>query len=136
VSSLQNLNPEVGQLKFLCEAGMLLASKGKYAEACDIFHGLIAISPQRSIGYTMLGDAIMNLGKFDEAIKWHLKAVELEPNNTFARVHLGETFLFLKQKDKGLTELRKVLEQDPNGLDGTLARHLIRASDQGIFSKV
>lgn len=136
MSKQQNINPDVGQLKFLCEAGMLMSSKGKLAEACDIFQGFIAIAPQRSIGYTMLGDVYMEQSKFDEALKLHQKAVDLEPNNTFARVHLGETHLMMKKRDQGLAELKKVLEADPNGADGNLARNLIKASEQGVFAKV
>jgi tetratricopeptide (TPR) repeat protein len=133
--SNQNVNPEAGQIKFLCEAGLLLESKGKFEEACEVFEGVIALSPKRSIGYTLLGDAWMSMGKYDDAIKIHQQAVDLEPDNTFARVHLGETHLMMKKKDKGLAELRKVLEADPNGADGTLAKHLIKASELGVFTK-
>lgn len=134
--SNQSVNPDAGQIKFLCEAGMLLASKEKFAEACDIFEGVIALSPKRSIGYTLLADTFMSWGKFDDALKIHQQAVEVEPDNTFARVHLGETHLMMKKKDKGLAELRKVLEADPNGTDGALAKNLIKAAELGVFSKV
>jgi len=133
--SNQNVNPDAGQIKFLCEAGLLLVSKGKFAEACDIFQGVIALIPKRSIGYTLLGDTWMSMGKHEDAIKIHQQAVDLEPDNTFARVHLGETHLMMKKKDKGLAELRKVAEADPNGADGTLAKHLIKASELGVFTK-
>lgn len=132
----QKIKADVGQLKFLCEAGKFFASKGRYAEACDIFEGVIVLAPDRAIGYTLLGDAYLQLEKYDEAVKTHQRALELEPENTFARVHLGQALLFKKQKEKGVSELRKVMEQDPNGPDGTLARHLIKASEQGAFAKV
>jgi tetratricopeptide (TPR) repeat protein len=78
----------------------------------------------------------LKLETYDEAIYTHQKALEVEPENTFARVHFGEALLFKKQKDKALAELRKVVETDPNGPDGTLARHLIKAAEQGAFAKV
>lgn len=134
--SKQNVNPDPGQIKFLCEAAQLMASKEKFSEACDILQGVIALIPERSIGYTFFGDACLNMRKFDDALKAHQRAVELEPNNTFARVYLGETLLVMKQKDKGLDELRKVQDADPNGADGAFARHLIKASATGVFSKV
>ncbi len=133
---MTNLQVEVGQLKFLCESGQFFASKGKYAEASDIFRAVIALAPDRSIGYTLLGDAYLNWEKFDEALQSHEKALEVEPNNTFARVHYGEALLLRKQKEKGMQELRKVADQDPNGADGALARQLIRGAEQGLFAKV
>jgi tetratricopeptide (TPR) repeat protein len=136
VSIHEKIKADVGQLKFLCEAGQFFASKGRFAEASEVFQGVITLAPERSIGYTLLGDAYLNLEKYDEAIKTHQKALEVEPENTFARVHFGEALLFKKQKDKALVELRKVAETDPNGADGTLARHLIKAAEQGVFAKV
>jgi predicted Zn-dependent protease len=134
--SIQDINPDVGQLKFLCEAGQFLASKGRYSEACEIFDAVVALSPKRAIGYTLLGDAYLNWEKYDEALKNHQKAVSLDSNNTFARVHLAEALLFKKQKDKALVELRAVVEKDPNGPDGSLAKNLIKAVEQGVFTKV
>jgi tetratricopeptide (TPR) repeat protein len=136
VSIHEKVKADVGQLKFLCEAGHFFASKGRFAEACDIFEGVIALAPERAIGYTLLGDAYLNMEKYDEAIKTHQRALEVEPDNTFARVHLGEAFLFKKQKEKGLSELRRVMEQDPNSPDAELARHWIKASEQGVFTKL
>jgi cytochrome c-type biogenesis protein CcmH/NrfG len=136
VSIHQNINPDVQQLKFLCEAGSFFLSKSRMAEACDIFRGVIALAPERAIGHTLLGDALMNWEKFDEAVTAHLKALELEPDNTFARVHYAQALLFKKQKDKAVAELRKVLEKDPNGPDGTLAKHLLKGVDQGLFSRL
>lgn len=134
--SIQEIKPDVGQLKFLCEAGQFLASKGKYAEACDIFQAVITLSPERSVGYSLLGHAYMNWEKFDEAIKTHQKALELDPENTFARVYYAEALLFKKQKEKALAELRAVVEKDSKGPDGALAKNLIKAVEQGVFNKV
>lgn len=133
---LQDIKPKVEQLKFLCEAGQCLSANGRFQQATEVFKGVIALAPERSIGYTLLGDAYMNLRNFDEAVKMHKKAVQVDPDNTFARVHLGEILLITKEKDKGLAELRKVQELDPNGSDGALARQLIKGSDQGIFAKI
>ena len=134
--SIEDIKPEVGQLKFLLEAGQFLASKGRFEEACDLFHGAIALSPKRAIGYTLLGDAYMNWEKFDDAVKTHQKAVELDSENNFARVHLAQALLFKKQKDKAMAELKTVVDKDPNGPDGALARNLIKAVEQGVFKKV
>src|SRR5580765_4503224 len=99
---MEDIKPDVGQLKFLCEAGQFLASKGRFAEACDLFEGVIALSPKRSIGYTLLGDAYMNWEKYDDAVKTHQKALEVDSGNSFARVHYAQALLFKKQKDKAL----------------------------------
>ena len=132
----QKIKPDIGQIKFLCEAGQVLASKGLYVEACDVFQGVVALAPERAIGYTFLGDAYLEQGKFDEALKTHQKAVEVEPSNTFAQVHLGEAFLFKKQREKALSVLRKVVDSDPRGADGALARQLIKGAEQGLFAKL
>ncbi len=136
MAKLADIKPDIGQLKFLCEAGQCLAANNRFSLATEIFHAVIALSPQRAIGHTLLGDACFNLEKFDEALKHHQKAVQAEPDNTFARVHLGEILLFKKQKDKGIAELKKVLEKDPNGPDANLARQLIKASEMGLFTKI
>ncbi len=133
---MSNFQVDLGQLKFLCEAGQFFASRGRFAEACDIFQAVIVLSPERAIGYTLLGDAYLNWEKDDQAIQAHQKALQAEPNNTFARVHYGEALLFKKQKEKALAELRKVVEIDPNGADAALARNLIRGAEQGLFAKV
>ncbi len=131
----QKIRPDVEQLKFLCEAGQYFASRSRMAEACDIFNGVTTLAPERSVGWTLLGDALMNWEKFDESVKAHEKALELDPKSTFARVHYAQTLLFKKQKDKAVAELRKVLEQDPNGSDGVLAKYLMKGVEQGIFSR-
>ena len=136
MSIQQKVNPDVQQLKFLCEAGSYFLSKARMSEACDIFHGVIALAPEKAIGYTLLGDALMNWEKFDESIHAHQKALELEPDNNFARVYYAQALLFKKQRDKAVAELRKVLEKDPNGPDGALAKHLMKGVEQGIFSRL
>ena len=136
MSKLADIQPDINQLKFLCEAGQCLAANNRYSLASEIFQAVIALSPQRAIGYTLLGDAYFNLNKMDEALEAHQKAVEVDPDNTFARVHLGELLLFKKQKDKGIAELKKVVDKDPNGVDASLARQLIKAAEMGVFSKV
>jgi len=136
VAKLADIKPDVTQLKFLCEAGQCLAANNRFALATEIFQGVIALSPQRSIGYTLMGDAVFNLGKYDDALKYHQQAVQVDPDNTFARVHLGEILLFKKQKEKAISELKKVLEKDPNGPDASLARQLMKASEMGVFNKI
>ena len=133
--SVEKIHPDVEQLKFLCEAGQYFASRSRIAEACDIFQGVITLSPERSIGWTLLGHALMNWEKFDDSLKAHEKAVELDPESAFARVYYAQTLLFKNQKDKAVAELKKVLEKDPNGTDGTLAKYLMKGVEQGIFSR-
>lgn len=136
MSKVAEIKPDISQLKFLCEAGQCLASNNRYSLATEIFQAVIALSPQRAIGYTLLGDAYFNLNQVDDALKAHQKAVEVDPDNTFARVHLGEVLLWKKQKDKAIAELKKVVDQDPNGSDASLARQLIKAAEMGVFSKI
>jgi tetratricopeptide (TPR) repeat protein len=136
VTKVADIKPDINQLRFLCEAGQCLAANNRYSLATEIFRAVVALSPQRAIGYTLLGDAYFNLGQHDEALKTHQKALEVDQDNTFARVHLAEVLLFKKQKDKALAELKKVVDKDPNGPDGSLARQLIKASEMGVFSKI
>ena len=132
----QKIRPNAEQLKFLLEAGQYFASRSRMAEACDIFNGVITLAPERSIGWTLLGDALMNWEKFDESLKAHEKALQIDPESTFARVYYAQTLLFKRQKDKAVAELKKVLEKDPNGSDAVLAKHLMKGVEQGIFSRV
>jgi predicted Zn-dependent protease len=136
VVKVSEIRPDINQLKFLCEAGQCLASNNRFSLATEIFQAVVALSPQKAIGYTLLGDAYFNLGKHDEALRIHQKAIEVDPENTFARVHLAEVLLFKKQKDKAISELKKVIEKDPNGVDASLARQLIKAAEMGVFNKI
>ena len=136
MGKLEEIETDVGQLKFLCEAGQCLTANGRINLACDVFQGVVAIAPRRAIGHTLLGEAYLNLQKYDDALQAHQRALDLEPNNTFVRVHYAYTLLFKKQKDKALTELRKVLEMDPKGSDGAWARQLIKGVEQGVFAKL
>ena len=131
--SVEKIHPDIEQLKFLCEAGQYFASRSRMAEACDIFQGVITLSPGKSIGWTLLGHALMNWEKFDDSLKAHEKALELDPESAFARVYYAQTLLFKNQKDKAVAELKKVVEKDPNGSDGTLAKYLMKGVEQGIF---
>jgi tetratricopeptide (TPR) repeat protein len=136
VGKVAEIKPDINQLKFLCEAGQCLASNNRYALATEIFQAVVALSPQRSIGYTLLGDAYFNLDQIDDALMQHQKACEVDPENTFARVHLAEVLLFKKQKDKAMAELKKVVDKDPNGVDASLARQLMKAAEMGVFNKI
>ena len=136
MGKVAEINPDINQLKFLCEAGHCLAMNKRYELATEIFQAVVALSPQKSIGYTLLGDAYLNLNQMDEALKNHQKALEIDSENTFARVHLGQTLLFKKQKEKGIAELKRVLDQDPNGVDANLARQLIKVAEMGVFNKI
>ena len=77
----------------------------------------------------------MNWEKYDESMKAHEKALQIDPESTFARVYYAQTLLFKKQKDKAVAELKKVMDKDPSGSDGTLAKQLMKAVEQGVFSK-
>lgn len=117
--------------RVLYEAGYLLLKRGKIKAAREVFEGLVAMSPGKSLPYTFLGNTYFAEMKFNDAIQLHRKALELDAKNTLSLVHLGEALVASKQKDEGIATLKKALEQDPDGVNGKLAKSLLDAVEAG-----
>ena len=126
---MSNLKTE--DQKVLYEAGYLLLSRGKIKAAREVFEGLIAMTPNKSLPYTFLGDTYFAELNFAEAIKAQKKALEIDPNSVMAMTHLGEALLASKQKDEGISILKKVVSLDPDGHSGKLAGSLLKAVEIG-----
>jgi tetratricopeptide (TPR) repeat protein len=119
--------------RVLYEAGYLLLKRGKIKAAREVFEGLIAMTPEKSLPYTFLGNTYFAELKFDEAIKAQRKALELDANNLVSMAHLGEALLASKKKDEGVSALKKVVSLDPNGPSGIFAKSLLEAVDAGVL---
>jgi cytochrome c-type biogenesis protein CcmH/NrfG len=117
--------------RVLYEAGYLLLTRGKIKASREVFEGLIAMTPQKSLPYTYLGNTYFAELKFDDAIKAHRKALELDGSNLLSMAHLGEALLVSKKKEEGLSTLKKVVSLDPNGPYGNMAKALLHAVEAG-----
>ena len=117
--------------RVLYEAGYLLLKRGKIKAAREVFEGLIAMTPAKSLPYTFLGNTYFAELKFDDALKCHRKALEMDPNNLLSMAHLGEALLASRKKDEGMSTLKKVVSLDPNGPSGIFAKSLLDAVEAG-----
>ncbi|PWT88523.1 MAG: hypothetical protein C5B54_10485 [Acidobacteria bacterium] len=124
-----NLN--VDDERVLYEAGYLLLKRGKVKAAREVFEGLIAMTPSKSLPYTFLGNTYFAELNFSEAIKAQEKALQIDANNTLALAHLGEALIAAKKRDEGISTLKKVVSMDPNGPSGNMAKSLLEAVDAG-----
>ena len=119
--------------KVLYEAGYLLLKRGKIRAAREVFEGLAAMTPQKGLPHTFLGNTYFAEMKFDEAIRLYRKALDLDSGSALAWAFLGEAQLASKQKEDGLTSLKKALSLDPNGASGKMAQSLMEAAQAGAF---
>jgi tetratricopeptide (TPR) repeat protein len=111
--------------RVLYEAGYLLLKKGNIKAAREVFEGLVAMTPNKGLPHTFLGNTYFAESKFDDAIKHHRKAVELSPDSAVSWAHLGESLVVTQQKDEAVSVLKKVLALDSEGPSGKMARGLL-----------
>ncbi len=119
--------------KVLYEAGYLLLQKGKLKAAREVFEGLMAMTPQKSLPYVLMGRTFIAEANFEEAVRLNRKAVELEPGNALSMAHLGEALVAAKQKEEGVAALKKAAAMDPDGAPGKMAKSWLTAIDAGLF---
>jgi tetratricopeptide (TPR) repeat protein len=63
--------------------------QGRYAEALEILHKVIAAQPSRALAFVQAGFCLTKLNRYEEALKSCQRALQLAPNYGDAHAHLG-----------------------------------------------
>lgn len=85
---------------FLVTLGNIYLTIGKKESALDIYKQVIAINPDFSHSYNIIGAIYFNLNEFDRAIEYFQTALKYEPNNPSIYFDIGKTYY--KKGDKSL----------------------------------
>lgn len=115
----------------MMEAAYIYLAMGKYAEARQVFEGLVALSPKHEVPLVGLANVLFAQKKFLPAIRVLKDALEINPKSAFAQAHLGEALLFNGKKEEALAALEKAGKLEPKGKAGDFARALVDLIGQG-----
>ncbi|QQR79675.1 MAG: tetratricopeptide repeat protein [Deltaproteobacteria bacterium] len=118
-------------LVLMMESGFIYLRLGKFAEALDVFEGVLALSPESEVPVVAIGSVYFGQMKYDQAITHYKKALKKKSDSAFARAYLGESLFFIGKKEEALSELEKASMLEPQGKSGDFARVLMDAIKNG-----
>lgn len=118
------LNPSDAGLRM--EAGQVLVSLNRHAEAAQRFAEARQLSPGLGQAYFLCGLELGRLGKPAEAEKEFREAARLMPDLAEAWVNLGLSLYQQKKFEKSLAMFEKALEQDPANMAAAKYVNLLR----------
>ncbi|MFB0510052.1 MAG: tetratricopeptide repeat protein [bacterium] len=88
--------------------------KRKPEQAIELYNKVVAIDPNYSPVYNMLGYAYASMGKFDKSLEALGKYVELLPDHFNPHDSYGEILLTVGRYDEALKHFKKAYELKPN----------------------
>lgn len=115
----------------MLEAGYIYLAMGKFAEARQIFEGVIGLAPKHEVPQVALANVLFAQRKYLPTIRILKEAIRLNPKSAFAHVHLGEAFLFYGKRDEAFQELEAATKLEPRGKTGDFARSLTQLMKDG-----
>ncbi len=118
-------------LVIMMESGFIYLRLGKFAEALDVFEGVLTLSPESEVPIVAMGSVYFGQMKYDQAITYYKKALKKKADSAFARAYLGESLFFTGKKQEALSELEKASLLEPQGKSGDFARVLMDAIKSG-----
>jgi Tfp pilus assembly protein PilF len=124
------VSPE--ELRALCEAGFLYREKFQFAEAREIFEGVLTLRPELEAAHLGLANVLQQLGENDAAQASFEQATALHEGSANAWAQLGEFHYTQGRKDQAIECLDKATSIDPSGPFGEAANQIKAAIDEGI----
>lgn len=116
--------------------GVLLAQRGRLAEANEAFERATSLAPAYTAALSNLGKARLELGRIDEAIAIHRRCSALEPNFAAHHLALGQALLKARQYAEATQEFERAEALAPDaaaplgkGLVLAAQREFTRAAD-------
>ena len=88
------------ELKNLLVQGNVLFEQKKYAEAIDVFRGILEKYPDAYIININLGNCYFQQEKYDQAEQHYLKVLEKDPKNVAALLLMGNTYANRNDSEK------------------------------------
>ena len=131
------LMEELRELKtgkhFFWSLGTVALADGRFAEAAEAFHKMVAADPAEPIAHMDLGTALLQLGDVSGALTEYQEALRLSSGNARLHYNLGLVYTLQKAHVKALEHYRLAVALDP-GLEKAhfnAANLLMRRQDQG-----
>ncbi len=90
---------------------------GCLKKAEQIYHQVLAFTPDDAETYNNLGGLLHEQGHFEEAVIYYEKAVTIRPNFAIAYTNLGDAFVKLGQAEKAIANCKKAISINPNFAD-------------------
>lgn len=107
---------EIASIGFTCY------ENNKLDDAETIFRGLLALNPNDSNAYTMLGSIAQIKGQDDKALEHYTRALELNDSDVAAHTNRGEILLTKGQLEAAGEDFARSIELDPEGRDRSANR--------------
>ena len=95
------------------EAGVALASQGRFADAVKDYLEAARLNPKFSDTFYNLGVAYGELGQWKAAIKAYKEAIQLNPKDSQAYCNLGVDYVNSRQYAKAVDAFRRGAELNP-----------------------
>jgi Tfp pilus assembly protein PilF len=93
--------------------GYALASKGRYAEAMDLFRTTLQLRPGYAKAHNNLAITLAQLGKTSEAIEQFNEALKLDGNYADGHYNFGIVLLQVGRREEAITQLNEALRLRP-----------------------
>ena len=102
------------QIAAILVSGHNFFTKGRLAEARQIFEGLSVVDPNQPYVQTMLGAIYQQMEQYDRAICHYTAALKLNPGDINALTNRAEIYLKVGQFSEAASDLKKSIELDPD----------------------
>lgn len=115
----------------MLEAGYIYLAMGKFAEARQVFEGIVVLSPEHEVSRVAIGNVLFAQKKYLAAIRELKEAIQVNQQSAFAHAHLGEAYLFYGKKAEATQELQLASRLEKTGSAGDFARSLLELMQKG-----
>lgn len=95
------------------------AASGQPAKAVPLLKKAVEAQPSGNL-YSVLGEALTQLGQGEPALEAYRKAVELDPDIPAYRLALGKVLMTLGKTEEGVTALEEAARADANNVTAQL----------------
>jgi tetratricopeptide (TPR) repeat protein len=95
------------------QAGRLLITQQRYAEAEAALRAAVAIRPSRADGWVELGSALALQRKYPDALDCYSRALKMEPQNAQTLLRRGKVLGYMNRHAEATESYRAALELNP-----------------------
>lgn len=105
-----------------------LFNEAKYEETLSLLEQAVALEPQQTSAYNLIGAALVKLKRFDEAGAVFRKILSVQPDNAIAMFNFGESLFLAKKYPEAKQQFQAYLNTEGNKTNA-LARFKIILCD-------
>jgi tetratricopeptide (TPR) repeat protein len=111
------LEHEPGRHDAAFAAGQILAGQGQFAEALEIFSGMLARKADDPMALAEYGRCLWHSGRIVEALESYERAIELEPWNASLRLNRAMIWVGEEKFTEAAGAAERIVRLDPDRLD-------------------